>query len=167
MNTPEQILFMVDHMLLKLGNYLRILGYDAIWDSAIRTHELILRANREHRVFLTRNTRLAEPYPAVNRVPVLTDTNPVEQLHHVVNAFVLDTTSFLFSKCIRCNLALKAVVDYNEIRHRVHPNVLTRYDKLYQCPRCDTVFWKGTHVCNTCRKLKLETKHDEPRLHGL
>jgi len=148
---------MVDHMLLKLGNYLRILGYDATWETTIRTHELILRANREDRVFLTRNTRLVEQYPAVHRALVLTDMNPVTQLHHVVKRFDLDNTSFLFSKCIRCNRILEAVVDRNDIKHRVHPNVFSRYDKFYRCPCCDAVFWKGTHVRDTCCKLRLES----------
>ena len=41
--TKPETRFMVDHMLIKLGKYLRILGYDAAWDDGVRTHELILR----------------------------------------------------------------------------------------------------------------------------
>ncbi|MFH0753344.1 MAG: Mut7-C RNAse domain-containing protein, partial [Candidatus Omnitrophota bacterium] len=85
MEKSPDIRFMVDHMLIKLGKYLRILGYDAAWDKEMRTHELIVRANLEKRVFLTRNTRLPHQYPAVKKVMLLVSTDPVEQLTEVVN----------------------------------------------------------------------------------
>ena len=71
-------------MLIKLGKYLRILGYDTTWNSSLRTHELILQANVEGRVFLTRNTRLPHQYPQPIRVIVIRSTDPVEQLGEVM-----------------------------------------------------------------------------------
>lgn len=149
--------FMVDHMVIKLGKYLRILGYDAIWDRKIRTHELITKANAECRVFLTRNTRLADQYPSPNRVFVLKETDPARQFRAVVSQFKLDTRARLFSKCIRCNLALDPVRDTESIRPLVHPNVYARNRQFFSCPKCHTVFWRGSHVRNTCRKLGLAT----------
>ena len=147
--------FTVDHMLIKLGKYLRILGYDAAWDSLLRTHELIRLANAEGRIFLTRNTRLPDQYPAPRQVLVLATTDPVEQLAQVASRFALDIEARLFTTCIRCNVPLDAVPDKREIEARVHPNVYARFDQFYRCSRCGTVFWKGTHVRNTCRKLGL------------
>ena len=149
--------FMVDHMVLKLGKYLRILGYDADWDKSIRTHELILRANTEDRIFLTRNTHLIEQYKKPQHVLTLTSTDPVEQLKAVVLEFQLDTRSFLFSRCIRCNVVLIPVENKESIRKSVHPNVYKRYDHFFTCPHCHTVFWKGSHVRNSCKKLGLAT----------
>lgn len=149
------IRFAVDQMVVKLGKYLRILGYDAVWDQQSRTHELILRANREGRILLSRNRRLAEQYPPVARVQVITSTDPVEQLAEVVRRHALDVRTGLFSRCIRCNVPLDPVADKAEAAGRVHPNVLRRYERFYRCPSCGTVFWKGSHVQNTCRKLGL------------
>lgn len=148
-------LFMVDHMLIKLGKYLRILGLDAAWDSQVRTHELIARANAEKRIFLTRNTHIAEQYPQPGHLFVLQETDPVKQLKVVVVEFRLDPRERLFSKCIRCNVFLEKVSDKEKIRPRVHPNVYARFADFFTCPKCGTVFWKGTHVANTCRKLGL------------
>ena len=153
---------MVDHMVRKLGTYLRILGYDAEWDAALRTHELIARANAEGRVFLTRNTRLPYQYPEAKRAQVLRVSDPVEQLREVVGAWGLDTRAPLFSRCLRCNVELEAVADKRAIRDRVHPNVYARFERFTRCPRCGTVFWKGTHVANTCRKLGLEPPRQAP-----
>jgi len=152
---------MVDHMVLKLGKYLRILGYDAEWDASLRTHELILKANAEGRVFLTRNTRLPHQYPEAKRVIVLSDDDPVAQLGHVVGELGLDTRSYLFSTCIRCNVSLENVPDKSVIEDAVHPNVYNRHDTFFRCPRCGTVFWKGGHVTNTCRKLGLAEEEQE------
>jgi len=146
---------MVDHMLIKLGKYLRILGYDAGWDLALRTHELILRANAEDRVFVTRNTRLAHQYPAPRRALMLAATDPVEQLRQLVAQFDLETGPYAFSKCIRCNQPLETVPGKEEVRARVHPNVFARHEHFFRCPACGTVFWKGSHVRNTGRKLGL------------
>lgn len=155
MQTPEDIRFMVDHMLIKLGKYLRILGYDAAWDLELRTHELILRANAEDRVFLTRNTRLAAQYPTPHRALTLKTTDPATQLGQVIAQYDLDSVRHVFSKCIRCNRLLDIVADKTEIRARVHPNVWARFDRFFRCPACGTVFWWGSHVRNTSRKLGL------------
>jgi uncharacterized protein with PIN domain len=145
--------FMVDHMLIKLGKYLRILGYDAAWDEALRTHELIARANAEERTFLTRNTRLPDEYPVPAHWLAVTPTEPDKQLAEVIASSRLDSERYLFSRCVRCNVELADVKDKSEIREKVHANVYERYDRFYTCPACGTVFWKGTHVRNTCAKL--------------
>jgi uncharacterized protein with PIN domain len=145
----------MDHMLIKLGKYLRILGYDAEWDPRIRTHELIRRANAEHRLFITRNTHLSHRYPTPSRCVVLLETDPVRQLQTLMADLRLDATHGPFSKCIRCNVALGEVGDKERVRTAVHPNVFARYRRFYTCPKCGTVFWKGSHVRNTCAKLQL------------
>ena len=147
--------FMVDHMLIRLGKYLRIIGCDAAWDLQIRTHALIARANAEQRVFLTRNARIPEQYPHPDRLFVLHENDPVKQFRIVVAEFRIDPLERLFSKCIRCNVFLEQVSEKETIRPLVHPNVYARFDCFFTCPKCGTVFWKGTHVANTCRKLGL------------
>jgi len=147
---------MADHMVIRLGKYLRILGYDAAWDTALRTHELIARSNVERRVFLTRNKHLEFQYPHVDRVTVLEATDPVEQLAAVVKEHCLGDELRLFSRCIGCNLELAAVAAKEEIEKVVHPNVYRRQDRFFRCPGCRTVFWHGSHVRNTIEKLGLK-----------
>ena len=150
------IQFMIDHMLIKLGKYLRIAGYDAEWDTQLRTHELILRANAENRAFVTRNTRLPYQYPAPQRVITIKATDAAAQFQQMVSELGLDTKGGLFSRCIRCNVTLQDVTDKSLIQAKVHPNVYARYDHFYTCPKCGTIFWKGSHVRNTCRKMGVE-----------
>lgn len=147
------IRFMTDHMLIRLGTYLRILGYDAAWDTHLRTHELILIANREQRIFITRNTRLPHQYPQPDQPVFLSETDPVQQLATLSRRLGLDVKSHLFSRCIRCNKLLSAIGDNEGIRSRVHPNVFSRHKEFFTCPACGTVFWHGSHVLNSLTKL--------------
>lgn len=161
MTEQNDIRFVVDHMLVKLGKYLRILGYDAEWDTTVRTHELITRSNIDRRVFITRNTKICDQYPQPARIVRVVSTDPPEQLREVVNALQLDPGQAVFSKCIRCNVAL-APATKADVEESVHPNVTGRYKDFYKCPECDTVFWKGSHVRNTCRKLGIDDMSELP-----
>jgi hypothetical protein len=147
-------------MAVKLGKYLRCLGYDAEWDVRVPTRELARRAVAEARVFLTRNTRVGFELEAPPRWLRLASEDPLEQLRQVVAAFGLDVRARLFSRCILCNLPLETVSDHEAVRDRVPARVLDRHDTFYGCPGCGTVFWKGTHVANTCRKLGIEPPPD-------
>jgi uncharacterized protein len=146
--------FEIDQMLIKLGKYLRCLGYDARWDSK-STREAVRRADEDGRILLTRNTRLGEELPVPARFLLLADEDPVRQLARVVAELALDTRTHLFSRCIRCNVPLDAIPDLSTVRDRVPAGVLAMHEEFFRCPSCGTVFWKGTHVANTCRKLGL------------
>lgn len=146
--------FLLDGMLVRLGKYLRCAGYDAEWDRAAGTRALARRAEAEERVFVTRNTRLGEEVVPPPRHLVLRVDDPVEQFRELARAFGLDPTAHLFTRCIRCNVELRAALP-EEVAARVIPEVRARHRRFYTCPRCATVFWHGTHVANTCAKLGL------------
>lgn len=146
---------MMDQMVVVVGKYLRIAGHDAEWDFSADRHGLILRANAEERIFVTCNHRTLDEVPKPSQSLVLAVADPVDQFHLLAATYKLDLTSRLFTKCIRCNVALETVTDNELIRAHVHPNVFAQQAKFYKCPRCGTVFWRGGHVVNTCRKLRL------------
>jgi uncharacterized protein with PIN domain len=74
----------------------------------------------------------------------------------VIEQVRLDPQAGLFSKCIRCNVLLDKILDKQEIEAAVHPNIYARHEKFFKCPACHTVFWHGSHVVNTCKKLGVE-----------
>ncbi len=162
MNPGDAPKFMMDQMLITVGKYLRICGHDAEWDTGATRHELIVRANAEGRIFVTCTQRPLDEKPVPAKSLKLEVGDPVEQFHEIIRAFGLDTTGRLFTKCIRCNVALDDVADNEAIREKVHPNVFAQHSKFYRCPKCGTVFWRGSHVVNTCRKLGLSFPKDEP-----
>lgn len=153
---------MMDHMVVRLGKYLRVAGYDADWDLRLRTQDLIVKANGTGRVFVTRNSHVREQCPPANRLILLNETDPVRQFDTLARTLCLDPAARLFSRCIRCNVELQSIDDKREIEVSVHPNVYARHDAFFRCPRCETVFWHGSHVTNTCRKLGLAPPASPP-----
>jgi len=146
--------FTADHMVLRLGRYLRLLGYDVFHDPRLRTHELILISNREDRIFLSRNRRLAEQYPSPHRLLLLPEEDPVAQFRYVVNRLSLDARQ-AFSRCAVCNHELRPA-DRSEAAGRVPADVLEKADTLRYCPGCGRFYWEGTHVRNTRRRLGID-----------
>jgi len=147
--------FLVDGMAMRLGKYLRCLGYDAAWESGATTRELARQAEEQGRVLLTRNTRAGEEFRPPPAWVWLASENPVEQLHQVAAELELDLRSRLFTRCIRCNVELEGV-EKEEVSDRVPERVRERHRRFWTCPSCRTIFWWGSHVENTCRKLGIE-----------
>jgi uncharacterized protein with PIN domain len=147
--------FLVDGMLVRLGKYLRCLGFDAEWERGAGSRALVRRARAEERVFLTRNTRLGTEIVPPPRWLALAGEDPVAQVGEVALALGLALEERLFTRCIRCNVALVAARP-EEVAARVLAPVRARHRLFFTCPRCSTVFWRGSHVANTCRKLGLE-----------
>jgi hypothetical protein len=149
--------FAVDRMLEKLGAYLRVLGYDACsGERELDTRERIRRADAEGRVFLTRNTRIPDQLPEPQRMLRVRSEDPVLQLGEVVAALGLSRRRRLFTRCIRCNRELVELAELGALAARVPAAVRARHRRFWQCPACGTVFWRGTHVANTCQKLGIE-----------
>lgn len=147
--------FLVDGMVVRLGKYLRCLGFDAEWELGAGTRALVRRARAEERVFLTRNTRLGSEIEPPPRWLALASEDPVEQLGEVARALELALEERLFTRCIRCNVELVAARP-EEVAERVLAAVRARHRQFFRCPRCGTVFWRGSHVENTCKKLGIE-----------
>jgi uncharacterized protein with PIN domain len=147
--------FLVDGMVVRLGKYLRCLGYDAEWEHGSGTRALARRARAEERIFLTRNTRVGPEIEPPPRWLALASADPVAQLGEVAQAFGLALEERLFTRCIRCNAELTAARP-EDVAARVIEPVRARHRLFFACPRCGTVFWRGSHVANTCRKLGVE-----------
>jgi uncharacterized protein len=150
----EDLRFEVDAMLVKLAHYLRVLGYDAEYDLRASLATRIARTDASGRVLLTRNRRIGQQGQGPARMLVVAAEDPVEQLREVIATFAIDPEERLFSRCIRCNVAL-ARVDTETVAASVPEGVFASYRAFTACPSCGTVFWKGSHVRNTCRKLGL------------
>ena len=147
-------------MLIKLGKYLRCLGYDAVWDGGASSRDAMDRAARDGRVFVTRNTHIAPERSPERRVVRVAEDDPAVQAWRVVSELGLDVRTRLFTRCIRCNVELDRIAEVDEVRGRVPESVLGWCRAFYRCPSCATVFWKGSHVANTCRKLGLPAPED-------
>ncbi len=133
--------FLVDHMLGKLAKYLLFMGFDTYYPSGSDSDNTLLRiAEKEGRIIITRDRELAR---RSNGFLVHSD-NYRKQLKEIVKHFNLNTNHML-TRCSVCNVLL-IKVDREKIRDRVPLYVYEHSDVFFQCPKCERIYWFGTHT---------------------
>ncbi len=135
--------FLADNHLGRLTAYLRLLGFDTLYDPAWDDADLADQAGSQGRVLLTRDRRLL--FRAVVTYGYwVRSCHPGEQIREVVTRFDLASLAQPFSRCLRCNGRLQAVPK-QAVLHRLEPKTRRYYDDFCQCARCGQVYWEGSH----------------------
>lgn len=145
--------FIADDQLGKLARWLRILGLDTLYFREIDDRELVRKAAEEKRILLTRDTAIAEDPGEADCIFIESD-NWMEQLRQLVAQFGLKLDpNGLFSRCLLCNSPLQAIPKA-DVRERVPPFVFQTHEEFVRCPRCEKIYWQGTHVSHVLDVLK-------------
>jgi uncharacterized protein with PIN domain len=129
-----------DHMLGTLARWLRFMGYDTAYPGPLDDTELLLLADREDRVLLTRDKELASRSAAAIRVR---SDDLEEQIREVASALELKVVDPL-SRCSLCNAVLVAARK-EDVTDRVPAGVRARHETFWRCPSCGRVYWQGSH----------------------
>ncbi len=141
---PDEIAFVADMMVGRLARWLRIFGYDTLYDPQKPVRQWIPRLLSENRVLLTRNRQIESEVPP-NRYFWVEPNQPDDQIREVVRAFDLDTNHFVFSRCLLCNEPV-VPVEKKKVVGKVPPRVWETQNDFQQCPVCGRVYWKGSHL---------------------
>lgn len=134
--------FLADAMLGRLARWLRILGYDAEYFSGEDDY-LLRQARREGRILLTRDTRLLRRHPLPPHLFVQSD-HVMEQLRQVVAALRLNPEAPPAHRCSCCNAVLEPR-DKAQVVGLVPEFVWSHHEAFWGCPRCQRIYWAGTH----------------------
>ena len=143
--------FVVDCMLGKLGKWLRILGFDALYMNKAEDGDLLLLAGRENRILLTKDHELLRSAAGLPCLFIESDFWP-EQLVQVLDAFKLRGKVRPHSRCLACNVGLRRIPK-KSARNLVPPFVLARASSFAVCPACGRIFWPGTHFRDMDRTI--------------
>jgi uncharacterized protein with PIN domain len=138
-DTPK---FIADCHLGKLAKYLRLMGVDTLYFSHIEDDDLIVMANDQDRIILTRDRSLSERKNAPVFFLEATDTKV--QLKTLIQHFDLKDHHDPFSRCIVCNTPLQ-VIEKEKIMDILPKKVQIYFDYFEYCPTCDRVYWRGDH----------------------
>lgn len=135
--------FVLDVHLGKLARYLRMLGFDTLYENNYTEARLLFISDDEKRILLTRNRELLQD-PSVERALLIESEDPRFQLVQVLRRFDLFNSTAVFQRCMCCNSLLEPVAK-QDILYRLPPKVRLGFDEFQQCRSCDKVYWKGTH----------------------
>ncbi len=138
--------FICNGMLGKLSRLLRIIGVDSTYTN--EGMAILLLARKEGRVIVTRNTRLR----GRKGVFFLDKTVPEEQLSAVVDAYDLWSDIRPFSRCIICNDEL-IPIEKESVKGRVPFFTYKHFEEYAECPRCERIYWKGSHYKNMLKEV--------------
>lgn len=145
--------FVVDEMLGKLAKWLRLLGFDTIYIKSVDDSYLVNQAFRAQKILLTRDTKLIERKHIPKYILIRSD-DYMEQLKEIIEGNnIRPDPNLFFSRCLLCNTELR-VVSKEMVKLRVPDYVYETQAEFFVCPKCDKVYWNGTHIENVKRKLK-------------
>jgi len=136
--------FIVDVNLGKLARYLRMLGFDAVYDNRLDDREVVDIAVNEKRIVLTRDRRLLFRKAVTHGYWVRADDID-SQLKEVLTRLDLYGQIDPLRRCMECNGLIEAV-DREQVWPGLEPLTRRYYDEFYRCAECHKVYWEGSHV---------------------
>lgn len=137
--------FAADRNLGKLAKWLRILGYDTLYERGNADREFLRRAAEERRIVLTRKRLPARCAPRGLLVVVAADRVEA-QVSEVLKALKIDPDpARRMSRCVRCNAPLREV-SKAVVEGLVPAHVYGTHTRFRRCPCCGKIFWPGTHT---------------------
>ena len=142
--------FLADTMLGRLAKWLRLLGYDTAYRPELDDAALARLARVEQRVLLTRDMELTRRRGVPN--VLIASDKTTEQLAQVFRELRLHARE-AFTRCAECNVRLKAI-DRDEAKARVPRYVWETQSRFRACPRCQRVYWRGTHWARILAQLE-------------
>jgi len=144
--------FVADHMLGSLARWLRIMGYDTVYDKSLDDPGIANLARAESRFILTRDRELAKEPGAL-----MIEADDLDlQLKAIAEKYGLKFHDDLI-RCSACNGEL-ADLDKAQAKESVPEGAFENNEKFWKCSKCGKVYWKGTHwhgIMDRFRRLSL------------
>ena len=139
--------FAAEKTLGKLAKWLRILGYDTIYDPGI------INPAESGRILLTRTKRIRDEYTTDKLIFIKSD-KPFKQLQEVIKTLgIVHEDIKTFTRCIKCNTEIRTI-NKNSIRSVVPDYVWENHDSFKACIECKRIYWQGSHTKRSMEIIK-------------
>jgi uncharacterized protein len=152
MCSNEQIRFLVDPSLGKLARWLKIMGFDAHYQSRYKEGE-IENLFITGRILLTRDCQLKD---RLNPSILINHDNIKDQLMELKNSgFLPVAREYWFRRCIVCNVLLHNAQTQNA-RGRIPDFIIYQNNwEIKHCSKCKRYFWPGSHRVRMIKQLEI------------
>ncbi|MBW4489219.1 MAG: Mut7-C ubiquitin/RNAse domain-containing protein [Trichocoleus desertorum ATA4-8-CV12] len=135
--------FILDVHLGKLATYLRLLGFDALYQNDYRDQELADLASQTKRVLLTKDRGVLKR-SIVTYGYCVRESNPEPQVLEVLQHFDLFGEITPLQRCLHCNGSLQPVSKAS-VCDRLPSQTRQHYKEFSICQACGQIYWKGAH----------------------
>jgi len=127
----------------RLAKWLRILGFDTEYTKENNFSKIIVEALKEDRVIITKRKKICE-HPGIKFIKVSSDSYK-KQLKEILS-FLKNhiKEENIFSRCNICNVQIKEI-EKEKVKGKVPKYVLATQKKFYFCPKCNKIYWQGSH----------------------
>lgn len=140
---PQPPRFLLDDHLARLAAYLRLCGFDTLYDRQLDDSALAAVSEKEHRILLSRDKGLLMRRQ-VRHGAYIYSTQPRRQLAETLERFDLHDQIKPFTRCMVCNGPVSAVTR-TDVVAQLPPDTLRYYDDFRRCGSCQRIYWKGSH----------------------
>ena len=145
--------FATDRTLGKLARWLRVLGYDTVFESDAARKGFYDRLEVD-RILLTRIEKLLDQITIRKKV-FITSNFVDDQLRQVIEEIGIHRDEIRpFSRCIECNLAITEIKKA-DIIGLVPDYIWETLEKFNHCRQCGRIFWAGSHVQRSLEKIEM------------
>ena len=146
--------FLCDEMVVRMGKWLRVAGYDTmIAPAGADGRDLLDAAIREDRTLLTRDRKFLERKGAAGVVLLLSGNDLNSWILQLSQQLQVDWLFAPFSRCLLCNGGLKSGIGPHG--NSVPGYVVREHISAFHCESCAKPYWEGGHVERMRRKLLL------------
>jgi uncharacterized protein with PIN domain len=142
--------FVAESMLGKLAKWLRVMGYDVLYQRSYREADLTRLIAEGRRLLSRRQEATARHSGAI----LIRSDHVGEQLQELWNLDCLKLgRSKFFTRCLRCNVPLKEADP--EATRSTLPDYIYHEHALgiRFCPECGRFFWPGSHRDRMLKQL--------------
>jgi uncharacterized protein len=135
--------FVLDVHLGRLAKYLRVMGFDTLYQNYYSDNKIVEISNLEKRIILTRDKGILMRN-AVQRGYWVRNTGVQDQAIEIIRKFDLFKMIRPFKRCMECN-GLIEPVSKESIIHLIQARTRQYYEEFFRCTGCLKVYWKGSH----------------------
>ena len=144
--------FIADVHLGKLVRYLRLLGFDTLFNSDFDDHEIIDISVSEKRIILTRDRQLLK-HRRISHGYWIRSSDTREQIREVIQRFDLGNNLKTFTRCMDCN-GLLSEISKDDVSADLPPRTRQYYQLFRRCESCGKIYWEGSHYENMKKEIR-------------
>ncbi len=128
----------------KLARLARVYGFNTIYfSSKLKDSQILERLKSLKGVFITSDKELLKRASKLNNIIVIYGRAPLEQLLKEASKYLEKGPS----RCAYCNTPLE-IVSKDNLPLKPPEKVLEYHKEFFYCPKCNKLYWKGSHWRN-------------------